>query len=281
LPQPKLADIPEDVQRNIQSRLNEIERDQSIRIVLAVASGSRAWGFASEKSDYDVRFIFVRRHLDYLAVSEHGDLLVFPRRDMIDLSGWDLRHALRRGLLEDPALLERLTSPIVYRELGWEAAALRKLFVRADSAKALLRHYFGLAHWRCRVDLEDRKTFKLKRYFQVIRPALALLWLRQRPSETPPLSLPALIQGVVLPDDVRKAITGLLERRPLPRKVEASERIAVLESFCKAQVAWAGEALGSVSPNPNEEIRAEAERIFVKSVLRQRGVGPSSSDKTV
>lgn len=272
MPQPKLADIPEDVQRKIQSRLDEIERDQSIRIVLAVASGSRAWGFASEKSDYDVRFIFVRRHLDYLAVSEHGDLLVFPRRDMIDLSGWDLRHALRRGLLEDPALLERLTSPIVYRERGWEAAALRKLFVHMGDPKALLRHYFGIAQWRCMTDLEERKHFNLKRYFRVIRPALALLWLQQRPGEMPPLSLSALMQGVVLPDDVLQAVTMLLERRPLPRKAKASERIAVLEDFCLAQVAWARETLGSASSFPSDEMRVEAERIFVKSVLGESGL---------
>jgi predicted nucleotidyltransferase len=265
--QPAISDIPEDVQRTIQTRLDEIERDMSIRIVLAVASGSRAWGFASEKSDYDVRFIFVRQHLNYLAVREHSDVMVFPRRDMIDLSGWDLRHALRRGLLEDPALLERLTSPIVYREPGWEAAALRKLFVRMGDPKALLRHYFGIAHWRCMTDLEDRKHFNLRRYFRVIRPALALLWLQQRPGETPPLSLPVLMQGVTLPDDVLKAITGLIERRPLPRKVKPSERIAVLEDFCEAQVAWAGEALGKVLAFPDDEISAEAEQLFVTSVL--------------
>jgi uncharacterized protein len=265
--QSALSDIPEDVQRKIQARLDEIERDGSIRIVLAVESGSRAWGFATEKSDYDVRFIFVRRHLDYLAVRENGDLLEYGSRDMIDLSGWDLRFALRRGLLEDPALVERLTSPLVYRERGWEAAALRELFVRVGSTKPLLRHYFGLAYWRCRIDLEDHKWFRVKRYFHVIRPALALLWLQQRPGETPPLSLPALLQGVALPDDVSQAITKLLERRPLPRKVKASERIAVLETFCKAQVAWAGEALGKVPAFPNDEICAEAERVFVKSVL--------------
>jgi predicted nucleotidyltransferase len=271
LPQPQLADIPEDVQRRIQSRLDEIERDQSIRIVLAVASGSRAWGFASEKSDFDVRFIFVRQHLDYLAVREHSDVMVFPRRDMIELSGWDLRHALRRGLLGDPGLLDRLTSPIVYRELGWEAAALRNLFVHMGDPKALLRHYVGIAHWRCRTDLEDRKHFNLQRYFRVIRPALALLWLQQRPGEMPPLSLPALMQGVVLPDDVLQAVSMLLERRPLPRKAKASERIAVLEEFCLAQVGWGREALGSASSFPSDEMREEAARIFVKSVLGDSG----------
>ena len=41
----------------IQEKLHEIEKRENCRILLAVESGSRAWGFASPDSDYDVRFI--------------------------------------------------------------------------------------------------------------------------------------------------------------------------------------------------------------------------------
>ena len=44
----------------IQEKLHEIEKRENCRILLAVESGSRAWGFASPDSDYDVRFIYVR-----------------------------------------------------------------------------------------------------------------------------------------------------------------------------------------------------------------------------
>jgi predicted nucleotidyltransferase len=268
--QPSISDIPEDVQRTIQTRLDEIEREQSVRILLAVESGSRAWGFATEHSDYDVRFIFVRQKLAYLMVQEEGIGLSYPTKDIMEISGWDLRYALRLGLSYDPpALVDRLTSPIVYRERGWEAASLRKLFVRVGSPEALLRHYFLFAYWRCHSDLKNRASFKPKRYFHVIRPALALLWLRQRPGETPPLSLPALLQGLVLPEDVLQAITSLLERRPLPRKASSLERIAVLDAFCGAQVAWGVEVLGRVSVYPSDEMSAEADRIFAKSVMGQ------------
>lgn len=37
--------------------LLRIERQNNVRILLAVESGSRAWGFASRDSDYDVRFV--------------------------------------------------------------------------------------------------------------------------------------------------------------------------------------------------------------------------------
>ena len=43
----------------IKEKLHEIEQRENCRILLAVESGSRAWGFASPDSDYDVRFIYV------------------------------------------------------------------------------------------------------------------------------------------------------------------------------------------------------------------------------
>ena len=44
----------------IQQKLNEIESQEGVRILHCIESGSRAWGFASPDSDYDVRFIYVR-----------------------------------------------------------------------------------------------------------------------------------------------------------------------------------------------------------------------------
>ena len=44
----------------IRKKLKEIEKKENVRIIMAVESGSRAWGFASPDSDYDVRFVYVR-----------------------------------------------------------------------------------------------------------------------------------------------------------------------------------------------------------------------------
>ena len=43
----------------IKEKLSQIEERENIRILYACESGSRAWGFASPDSDYDVRFIYV------------------------------------------------------------------------------------------------------------------------------------------------------------------------------------------------------------------------------
>ena len=57
----------------IQMKLKEIEEQEHVTILHAVESGSRAWGFASPDSDYDVRFIYVRTMEDYLRLDEPRD----------------------------------------------------------------------------------------------------------------------------------------------------------------------------------------------------------------
>jgi len=93
-----IDDIPTDVQMTIRARLGGIEREEGVRIVLAAESGSRAWGFASPDSDFDVRFLYVRRVEDYAALFVARDVIERPIDDLLDFSGWDLRKAITLGL---------------------------------------------------------------------------------------------------------------------------------------------------------------------------------------
>jgi predicted nucleotidyltransferase len=112
LPHASIDDIPVEVRVRIAAKLDAIERERQVRVVLAVESGSRAWGFASPDSDFDVRFIYVRRLEDYAALVVPRDVIEFPIDGDLDLNGWDLRKALSLGLRWNPALVEWLTSPI-------------------------------------------------------------------------------------------------------------------------------------------------------------------------
>lgn len=94
------------MQRLIVDKLHEIEAEEGVRILLAVESGSRAWGFASPDSDYDVRFLYVRRAEDYLRLDAVRDVIERPIDDELDINGWDLQKALRLLYKSNPTLFE-------------------------------------------------------------------------------------------------------------------------------------------------------------------------------
>ena len=99
----------------IQEKLHEIEKRENCRILLAVESGSRAWGFASPDSDYDVRFIYVRDKESYLKLNRPRDVIELPINDVLDINGWDVEKALKLLHKSNPTVFEWCSSPIVYQ----------------------------------------------------------------------------------------------------------------------------------------------------------------------
>lgn len=112
-------------------KLNELEKKENVRILLAVESGSRAWGFASPDSDYDVRFIYVRPKAEYLRLEKTRDVIELPIEGALDINGWDLDKTLRLLHGSNPTLFEWFSSPIVYRETPF-----------AEEFRAVMQKYF-------------------------------------------------------------------------------------------------------------------------------------------
>lgn len=101
------------------SKLKEIENEYQVKILYAVESGSRAWGFPSKDSDYDVRFIYIHQPQWYLSIDPQGigakrDVIEVPINDLLDISGWEITKALRLFRKSNPPLLEWLRSNIIY-----------------------------------------------------------------------------------------------------------------------------------------------------------------------
>ena len=121
--------IPAEVHEDILRRLAAVEQKENVRILLAIESGSRAWGFASPNSDYDVRFIYAREKEWYLSVDleDKRDVIEYPIVDDIDLNGWDIRKALRLFQRSNPAFVEWIQSPIQYMVSGSFVEAVREL----------------------------------------------------------------------------------------------------------------------------------------------------------
>ena len=182
-------------------KLNELEKKENVRILLAVESGSRAWGFASPDSDYDVRFIYVRPREDYLRLEKARDVIELPIEGELDINGWDLGKTLRLLHCSNPTLFEWFSSPIVYRDTPF-AEDFRGVMQKYFCSKRGLSHYLSMAGRNYHEFLEG-DTVKAKKYFYVLRPVLACRWILEK--RTPPPMLfsklvEAELEPALLPD---------------------------------------------------------------------------------
>jgi uncharacterized protein len=156
--------MTETIAATVRGMIAEIEDSERVRVCLAVASGSRAWGFPSADSDFDVRFIYVHHPEWYLSIEAGRDVIARPLTSMVDLSGWDLRKALRLFRKSNPPLLEWLQCPLVYVERSALAARLRDLLPRFFSPESSFFHYLHMARGNFREYLRGEVVWR-KKYF--------------------------------------------------------------------------------------------------------------------
>lgn len=228
--------IPGAITDRILRRLDALESDRGVRILLAVESGSRAWGFPSVDSDYDVRFIYVRPLDDYLAIKPRRDVIECPIEGDLDLSGWDIQKALRLLLKANPALNEWLASPFRYRWQVAVAERLRSLSRRTPYRRTGLYHYFHLGHSNYRKYIRKRETVALKKYFYVLRPVMALRWLRTR-MDQPPMSLSEIRRGIAISPGADQAVSELIARKAATRELGTGPRIPALDRMIEDEFA--------------------------------------------
>ena len=225
----------------IRSRLDQVARREGVTILLAVESGSRAWGFPSPDSDYDVRFIYAHPRDWYVSLTEQRDVIERPiDAEMVDLAGWDVRKALRLLLRSNPALYEWLVSPITYIEKGSFRHQARALFEDHANARALAHHYHSIAQGQWRRWIEGRTQVRLKKYFYVIRPLLSLAWVA-RHRTAPPMQLFDLMSTAEVSDSVRSQIGRLQELKYMTPELGEGDRLPAVDE-------WVEAALNDLSP---------------------------------
>ncbi|MGA0600924.1 nucleotidyltransferase domain-containing protein [Caulobacter sp. KR2-114] len=247
-------------------RLDAIVAANGVRLLLAVESGSRAWGFPSPDSDYDVRFVYVRPLETYLSLSPPRDVIEAPIEGLWDVNGWDLSKALRLLRKGNAVIVEWLRSPLVYRDGGEPVTAMRRLAETFADTPGSIRHYFGLLHGQWRRDFGDRPAVKLKKYFYAVRAASALAWLREHGAPAP-MALPQLLEGGVVPADVQEALAPLLAVKLATHEVGEGARVAVLDHFCEAMQAWAIDS-GALTPGPPAlDLIAATDALFLDVAL--------------
>ena len=213
----------------IKQKLEEIEKIENVKIILAVESGSRAWGFSSPDSDYDVRFIYVRKTKEYLKLNEIRDVIEWQLDETLDISGWDIKKALKLLYKTNPTLFEWCNSPIVYKKTK-EFEELKKLLPHYFSPKKSLYHYLNMAKTNYREYLKGDKV-RIKKYFYVLRPLLAAKWIIDK-KIYPPMEFSKLLNEELKNDKkVKIEIEKLLEKKIQMLEMDYSEKIEILNEY--------------------------------------------------
>jgi len=241
-----------EINDKILNELERIEREEQVRILYACESGSRAWGFPSRDSDYDVRFIYIRKPEWYLSIFEKRDVIERPISDMLDINGWDLRKALLLFRKSNPPLLEWLQSPIRYKERFTVAGQIRELSPLTFSPRSCIYHYLHMAKGNFREYLQGDRV-KIKKYFYVLRPVLACMWI-ERNGTMPPMEFDRLLKEL-LPSEsaLNFEISRLLDRKISGEELDYEPKITAIHDFLNEQIDYFEQAAAGVPASGTEQ----------------------------
>jgi predicted nucleotidyltransferase len=252
--------------------LASIQSELNVLVPLAIESGSRAWGFPSPDSDYDCRFIFVRRVDQLLTLWPPRDVIELPIEGDLDVNGWELGKALRLLLKGNAVVIEWLTSPIVYRaviEFRDEMLEFARAF--ADPIR-IQRHYLHLGASQRATYLAGSELVPLKKLFYALRPAAALRWMRVNPgARIPPMHFPTLVAEGSWPQDAAALVEELLAKKAATREMGEGAVPAPLATLINAELDETAARLALTPPSLRDGAADAANALFRAITKRMDG----------
>lgn len=258
--------ISKEYREKVLDELRQIEAEQDVKILFAIESGSRAWGFPSPDSDYDARFVYARRPDWYLSIMPGRDVIELPIDDLLDINGWDIKKALGLLLKPNPVLLEWMNSPIRYLWNEEICAPLKAFSQQISHEKACFYHYRSLGMRQFRLHLEDKDQIKLKKLLYVLRPAMAVRWTRLHPDRFPPMDFRTLMEGCDIDQDIKAEIEDILALKAKTKEIGLSPARPRLNAFCLEEFDQA-KAVAETVKGPAKDKLEPANELF-RSILK-------------
>lgn len=223
------------MEEKIKKYLSDLEKDRGIEILLACEAGSRAWGFPSPDSDFDVRVIYKHEKNWYLGLTEGKDTIdYFLENNEIDISCWDLRKSLRLLAKSNPPLLEKIQSPIIYKADIEFLTGINSVAQKTYSRIATIHHYLSMAK-KAFEEIVNSEEYKLKKFFYALRASVACLWILEK-EEIPPIEFAKMLNGLDLPENLKIRIGELIELKSTIGETYLHKGENVLIEFMKASI---------------------------------------------
>lgn len=229
----------------ISGKLKEIEEQFNVRVLLAVESGSHAWGFASANSDFDVRFIYIHQPEWYLSIDPQGtgskrDVIEYPVEKNLDISGWELTKALRLFRKSNPTILEWLKSDLIYFQNDFFVERLRELETDVFNPIPTLHHYVNLAKGNHKKYFQGKEA-KIKICLYIVKSLLACNWIEKNKS-FPPVRLQDLLSAVV-DEKMKPEVEQLVKLKLLGEEKFALFEYPVISEFIEMNIQWTQQLL--------------------------------------
>lgn len=197
------------MEEKVREYIDQLEKSFGIRILLVCEAGSRAWGFPSPDSDYDIRFIYKHEKNWYLGLTEERDTIeLMSENNNLDFSGWDLRKSLRLLWKSNPPLLEWIHSPVVYKADAEFLEGINIIANQTYSRISNIHHYLSMAR-NSLSEIENSGTVKLKKLFYALRASVACKWILERDA-IPPVAFPKMIDKLDIDDHLKNRIHELI-----------------------------------------------------------------------
>ena len=220
----------------IKKSVRDLERESGVKILYACESGSRAWGFESADSDYDVRFIYVN-HIDWymsVDIDVKRDVIEKPIDGDLDINGWELRKSLKLLKKSNPPLLEWFGSPIVYKKVDGFYNEFKKLMPKVYNPRACHYHYLNMAKKNYREYLRGDIVW-IKKYFYVLRPILAVKWIEGGYGVVP-MEFMEIVNKVVENKRLKRAIENLVKRKKTGEELKRGKKISIISEYITKEI---------------------------------------------
>lgn len=195
--------------------IKQIEKEENIKVLFLLESGSRAWGFESEDSDYDIRGVFIQDYQRFDKMSEQIDRVIGEK----DITLWDLRKFLRLMIKSNPSVWEWLSSNIIYTDHPLRKT-LRYMFEREFSKYALQKHYISMARQNFQKYINGiGDKANLKKYIYILR-SLACANYIEKNGLPPPKNYKKTIE--LLPKNIQEFFEKIVEEKKKSESMEGA-----------------------------------------------------------
>ncbi len=233
----------------IPTHLKEIEHEHNVKILLAVESGSRAWGFESANSDWDVRFIYVHKPEWYFKVDQQRDVIEHFYEDSVDLAGWELRKALSLFKKSNPSLLEWLNSPKIYYKDQEFVSRIREVEKDFFNPIKSMYHYNSIYN-KHNERYVQRGDASMKHFLYYLRGILACKWIEKTPS-LPPVPFDELVAATVDDSRIKLKIEELIKMKTSGKEYDMLVVDKNLMQYARQWADYFNETIASFRPELN------------------------------